>query len=190
MPATVLTRRFAMISGMQNSLPPFVDEATRVLVVGSMPGEMSLRRQQYYAHPRNAFWSIMGELLDFDPCCDYQVRLGALRSARIGLWDVLQACERVGSLDSAIAREGLEANDFGSLFERFPNIKWVFLNGAKAERVYIRMVAPAVTEQVEYRRLPSTSPANAAVSYSTKLDEWRAVVEVGLQGGDRTGDRT
>src|ERR1700736_657566 len=101
MRATVLARRFVMISGMPISFPPVVDDATRVLVLGSMPGEMSLRTQQYYAHPRNAFWCIMSELLRFDPCSDYQVRLRTLCSAGIGLWDALQACDRVGSLDSA-----------------------------------------------------------------------------------------
>ena len=144
-----------------------------------MPGEMSLRTQQYYAHPRNAFWCIMSELLRFDPCSDYQVRLRTLCSAGIGLWDALQACDRVGSLDSAITRESMVANDFGSLFTQFPNIKRVFFNGAKAEHIYLRMVAPALWADIEYRRLPSTSPANAAASYDAKLQAWRVVVDQG-----------
>jgi TDG/mug DNA glycosylase family protein len=162
---------------MPISFPPVVDGATRVLVLGSMPGEMSLRMQQYYAHPRNAFWRIMSEFLDFDLHSNYPARLSALRSAGIGLWDVLQACERQGSLDSAITRESMVANDFGSLFTQFPNIKCVFFNGAKAEHVYMRMAAPGLAADIEYCRLPSTSPANAAAPYGAKLQAWRAVVD-------------
>jgi TDG/mug DNA glycosylase family protein len=164
---------------MRTGLPPVVDDATRVLVLGSMPGDLSLQMQQYYAHPRNAFWRIMSDLVGFDAGSDYQARLSGLRSAGIGLWDVLQSCERPGSLDAAIVRGSMEINDFGAFFARNYGVRRVFFNGAKAEQVFLRLVAPNLGSPVTCVRLPSTSPANAAVAYDVKLRAWRAVVDVG-----------
>ncbi|HZQ33573.1 MAG TPA: DNA-deoxyinosine glycosylase [Mycobacterium sp.] len=163
---------------MPTSLPPVVDDRTRVLVLGSMPGEMSLRMQQYYAHPRNAFWCIMNDIIGFDVQADYPRRLEALRSAGIGLWDVLSFCERSGSLDSAIARDTMEANDFEALFTQYPGITRVFFNGAAAEQAFVRLVAPRIDLSVKWSRLPSTSPANAAMPYDAKLRAWRSVLDV------------
>ena len=164
---------------MPTGLPPVVDDGTRVLVLGSMPGQVSLQMQQYYAHPRNAFWRIMSELLGFDGHADYGARLDALRAAGIGLWDVLRLCDRPGSLDSAIVRDSMEANDFEKLFAQRPSITQVFFNGAKAEQVFRRLVAPNLARPPTYLRLPSSSPANAGVAYDAKLRAWRAVVDVG-----------
>jgi double-stranded uracil-DNA glycosylase len=158
-------------------LPPVVDGGTRVLVLGSMPGDMSLRMHQYYAHPRNAFWRIMTELVGLDS--DYPSRLEGLLSAGIGLWDVLHICERSGSLDSAIVRESMKVNDFGKLFAEHPAISRVFFNGARAEQVFQRQVVPSLGYPVFSTRLPSTSPANAVMPYVTKLRSWRAVLDVG-----------
>jgi TDG/mug DNA glycosylase family protein len=160
-------------------LPPVVDGRTRVLVLGSMPGGVSLQKQQYYAHPRNAFWRIMSNLIALDAHADYPARLHGLLCAGIGLWDVLRNCERPGSLDSAIVRDTMEANDFGALFLERPGISRVFFNGAKAEQVFRRLVAPGLCASITCARLPSSSPANAAVSYSAKLAAWRAVLDVG-----------
>jgi double-stranded uracil-DNA glycosylase len=160
-------------------LPPVVDDVTRVLVLGSMPGQVSLQKQQYYAHPRNAFWRIMGELLGFGGHADYPARLDALRASGIGLWDVLRLCDRPGSLDSAIVPVSMEVNDFEKLFTERPSIARVFFNGAKAEQVFQRLVAPKLARQPMYLRLPSSSPANAGVAYDAKLRAWRAVVDVG-----------
>lgn len=164
---------------MLTGLPPVVDDATRVLVLGSMPGEMSLQMQQYYAHPRNTFWRIMNGIIGVDPDAEYHVRLGGLRSAGIGLWDVLHLCDRPGSLDSAIVRETMEPNDFERLFTERPSICRVCFNGAKAAQVFERLVAPHLNSPFECHRLPSTSPANAAIPYDAKLRAWRAAVEVG-----------
>jgi double-stranded uracil-DNA glycosylase len=163
---------------MPTSLAPVVDARTRVLILGSMPGEVSLQMQQYYAHPRNAFWDIMSRLLGFDRNADYRDRLLSLLAAGIGLWDVLHICDRPGSLDSAIVRETMEVNDFGSLFAAQPNISQVCFNGAKAEQVFRRLVAPALGSSISCARLPSTSPANAAMPYGSKLEAWRAVLDV------------
>jgi double-stranded uracil-DNA glycosylase len=159
-------------------LPPVVDGGTRVLVLGSMPGELSLHLQQYYAHPRNDFWRIMSELVGFD-AREYEVRLAALRTAGIGLWDVLRICDRVGSLDAAIVEDSMKPNDFDALFARCPGIARVFFNGGKAEQVFRRRVLPGLGVPVECRRLPSTSATNAGYSFNAKLQAWRAVVDVG-----------
>jgi len=143
-----------------------------------MPGQVSLQMQRYYAHPRNAFWRIMSELVGFDVNLDYSTRLEALRAARIGLWDVLRICDRTGSLDSAIAPDSMEPNDFESLLSEYPGIDRVFLNGAKAEQVFTRLVTPRLSSPMVFRRLPSTSPANAGVPYDDKRRAWRAVVDV------------
>ena len=114
------------------SFPPVVSAGCRVLILGSMPGEASLRAGQYYAHPRNAFWPIMGRLCGAGPDLAYPQRLERLLAAGIGLWDVLQSCVRAGSLDSAIRDE--VANDLPALFAAYPRIDRVFFNGAKAGR--------------------------------------------------------
>jgi TDG/mug DNA glycosylase family protein len=158
-------------------LPPVVDGGTRVLVLGSMPGELSLRLQQYYAHPRNVFWRIMSELVGFD-APDYEQRLAALRTAGIGLWDVLRTCDRAGSLDAAIVEGSMEPNDFDAMFARFPGIVKVFFNGGKAEQVFRRMVLPGLAVQMEFGRLPSTSSTNARYTLGGKLQAWRAVLDV------------
>jgi hypoxanthine-DNA glycosylase len=164
---------------MPTGLPPVVDDATRVLVLGSMPGEISLQMQQYYAHPRNAFWRIMSDVIGVDLDADYQARVGQLLGAGIGLWDVLHLCDRPGSLDSAIVRETMEINDFERLFNAHPGIVRVRFNGAKAAQVFARLVAPQLHSPAERHRLPSTSPANAAIPYDAKLRAWRAAVDVG-----------
>jgi hypoxanthine-DNA glycosylase len=121
----------------------------------------------------------MSELLPVDAHADYPLRLAVLRAAGIGLWDVLRMCERVGSLDSAIVQDTMEPNDFETLFAAHPGIVRVFFNGAKAQQVFSRMMPPTLRLAVPCVRLPSTSPANAAVSYDAKLQAWRAVIDVG-----------
>lgn len=158
------------------SFPPIERTDARILILGSMPGEASLRAGQYYAHPQNLFWRIMGELLGTDPASPYEQRIQALKSARIALWDVLHTCRRKGSLDSAIDNGSLAPNDFAGFFRSHPRITRVFFNGAKAEECYRKHVLPRIEiESLEYLRLPSTSPANASITYERKLEAWRAV---------------
>lgn len=158
------------------SFPPIERVDARILILGSMPGEASLRAGQYYAHPQNLFWHIMGELLGTDPASPYEQRIRALKSARIALWDVLHSCRRKGSLDSAIDNCSLVPNDFAGFFRSHPRITRVFFNGAKAEECYRKHVLPrSEGGSLEYLRLPSTSPANASISYERKLEAWRAV---------------
>lgn len=153
---------------------PVADGNARVLVLGSMPGVASLQQARYYAHPRNAFWPIAGQVLGFDGSQEYHARLKALRSAGVALWDVLRACVRPGSLDSAISGQGLEPNDFAAFLEEHPGIRRICFNGAKAATLYRRHVLPVVAPAgMEYAALPSTSPAHAAAGFDAKLAAWR-----------------
>ena len=148
----------------------------RVLILGSMPGAKSLQLQQYYGHPHNAFWKIMGQLFDFDAAgMPYAERLAALQAHGIALWDVLASCERAGSLDSAIVDDSIVANDFAAFFAVHPAIVRVCFNGAKAESVFRRRVLPGLVSPhaIEYVRLPSTSPAHAGMPLAAKLAAWQ-----------------
>lgn len=111
---------------------PIENPAATVLILGSMPGKASLAAGEYYAHPRNAFWAIMGELIGARPDLPYQDRLKILRSSGIALWDVLGSCVRKSSLDSHIEIDSAVPNDFKSFFLRHPNITRVFFIGTKA----------------------------------------------------------
>lgn len=156
------------------SFPPVADEGATTLILGSMPGLESLRQQQYYAHPANAFWKIMGELVGANPALPYEARLRKLTRARIALWDVLASCERNSSLDAHIRNE--EANDFAGFFAHHTGVTHIFFNGAKAEQSFRKHVLgkqnlPPLTLQ----RLPSTSPAHAGMRFDEKLSAWKAV---------------
>ena len=152
------------------------------LLLGSMPGVRSLQQAQYYAHARNAFWPIMGALFGAAPELAYPERLRILQSHHIALWDVLQCCERIGSLDADIAEASIVANDFAAFFARHPDIGWVFFNGAKAEAAYKKYVLPTLPGNyaaLRYVRLPSTSPAHAGFSLIQKLEQWKIVKDLG-----------
>jgi TDG/mug DNA glycosylase family protein len=170
------------MSTRKQGFPPIADERAVTLILGSMPSEASLKKQQYYGHPRNAFWKIMAELFGFEQAASYAKRGAALKQNRIAVWDVLQACERQGSLDSAIVDSSITENNFVDFFQRHPNIRRVFFNGAKAEKEFIKRVLPTLTEQQKafaYKKLPSTSPAMASLSYEEKLREWSRVAGSG-----------
>lgn len=158
------------------SFPPVGNAAARILILGSMPGRESLRMGQYYAHPRNLFWPILGELAGAAPALAYERRIAALKRSRIALWDVLKSCVRAGSLDSRIEDDSLVANDFRSFFLRHPEITHVFFNGAKAEACFRKCVLPDHDfGPLRLQRLPSTSPAHAAMSYEQKLEAWQVI---------------
>ena len=158
------------------SFPPIAMPDARVLILGSMPGQASLAAGQYYAHPRNAFWPLMGKLLGFDSALDYPARVAVLNDARIAVWDVLASCHRPGSLDSAIAAESLVANDLAGFMANHRLVSHVFFNGGTAEKLFRRHVLPILgTTNLHLTRLPSTSPAHAALSFTQKLAAWNAV---------------
>lgn len=151
--------------------------SANVLILGSMPGKASLTAQEYYAHPRNAFWMIMEQLFGISSSAPYPQRLRQLTVKRVALWDVMQACRRKSSLDSDIVDASIVPNDFVSFFDAHPKIDRVYFNGAKAESSYRRHVSPlfASDDPVAYVRLPSTSPAHAAMSLQQKIAAWKQI---------------
>ena len=162
------------------SFAPIAGRGARILILGSMPGAASLKANRYYAHPHNAFWRITGALLGFDAAAPYAARRKALVAAGIAVWDVLQSCVRPGSLDARIVQDSEIANDFRAFLHTHPGITHVFFNGAKAEASFRRHVLPllAVTKTpLRYTRLPSTSPAHAAMPFRRKLAAWRAILK-------------
>lgn len=159
-------------------LPPIADRYARVLILGSMPGEASLAAGEYYAFRHNQFWRIAGEICGFAPDAPYARRKSVLKKARIALWDVLESCVRPGSLDSAIRADSMRVNDFAAFLAAHRDIRRVCFNGRKAESAWRRHVAPTLpkTRRLEYRLLPSTSPAHAGMGYLAKLRVWRSAV--------------
>ena len=158
--------------------PPVATAEARLLILGSMPGARSLEAEQYYAHPRNLFWPIIEALFDIPATWPYEARCEALAEKGVALWDVIGRCERAGSLDSAIRNQTLQPNDFADFFARHRKIRRVFFNGGKAEEVFRRRVLPTLDSlgaELTLTRLPSTSPAYAALSFEQKLAAWRAV---------------
>ncbi len=158
------------------SFKPVADQNARVLVLGSMPGVVSLNANQYYAHPRNAFWKIMADIYDFKVELPYARRLAKLKQSGLALWDVLHACDREGSLDSDIKSGSRIPNDFGRFFKDHQKIRLVGFNGAEAEKSYKIHVLPDLgVTNIKYVRLPSSSPAHA-VSLQKKTVAWREVL--------------
>ena len=158
------------------SFKPVAEKSASILILGSMPGKASLAAGEYYAHPRNLFWTITGDLLGFPPGLCYEERLEMLRSSGIALWDVLQSCVRESSLDTCIEAGSEVPNDFNAFFRQHPRITRVFFNGAKAEQCFQKHVRPLLkVNELQYLRLPSTSPANAGIPYEKKRLAWQAV---------------
>lgn len=155
--------------------PPIADRQARVLILGSMPGKESLRARQYYAHPRNAFWPIMGDLLGAKPELAYRARVALLKAAGIAVWDVLASCTRASSLDADIDSASLVVNDFDTFYRAHSHITQVFFNGAMAEKFYLKHVA-TLNRAIHYQRLPSTSPAHAGMAYAQKLAHWQTII--------------
>jgi TDG/mug DNA glycosylase family protein len=160
------------------SFPPIASVSARVLILGTMPGKVSLRARQYYAHPQNAFWRIVGGILGFDPVGPYDARIAAVQSAGIAVWDVLKSCIRPSSMDSAIDAASAVPNDFPMFFAEYPQIRRICFNGATAQALFTKHVRPHLAAEpgVQYMRLPSTSPANASVPLSDKIRAWQAIV--------------
>ena len=161
-------------------LPAVADADAHTLILGSMPGAASLAAQSYYAHPRNAFWPIMGALFGAAPALPYGERLAILRRHGLALWDVMAECERSGSLDAAIIKQSVVANDFSAFFAVHRKIERIFFNGAAAETAFRRHVLPALQAQpLRLLRLPSSSPAHAALSHTDKLAAWAVIRDAG-----------
>jgi hypoxanthine-DNA glycosylase len=139
----------------------------------------SLEAVQYYAHPRNAFWPIMGELFAVNHKASYESRICELEKLPLILWDTLQACRRPGSLDSNIDISSAQANDFPALLRQSPDISAIAFNGATSEKYFRKLVVPILPgiTDIELLRMPSTSPANAGISFAQKLAAWRRILD-------------
>jgi hypoxanthine-DNA glycosylase len=158
------------------SFPPVATPDARLLILGSVPGRESLRRQQYYAHPRNAFWRIIAEILGAPHGLAYEERLRLLTASGIALWDVIGSCRRETSLDSDIEPQSIAVNDFIRFFAAHRHIATVCFNGGAAETTFRRHILPVLDldrHPLDFQRLPSTSPANAGMPYPEKLARWR-----------------
>jgi hypoxanthine-DNA glycosylase len=155
------------------SFKPIIDENSRVLILGTMPGPESLARGEYYANPRNQFWKIIYRILDEreEPPSDYEEKIGFLKMNGIALWDVLKSCEREGASDSKIANG--KPNDFKTRLRKDPNLRRIFFNGGEAGR-QMKKVNGLDPKLIESKPLPSTSPANTLPLFS-KMNCWRKI---------------
>ncbi len=159
-----------------NGFPAIAGADARVLILGTLPGQASLQKGEYYGQPRNAFWRIMGELFGVLPAMPYEERQRRIVASRVALWDVCAAAHRPGSLDSAIDAASVRANDLAGFLDTHRAVSLVCFNGSKVEALYRRLVLPgAGLRAVRYETLPSTSPAHAAMPYDEKLRRWSVV---------------
>ncbi|AUW57307.1 DNA-deoxyinosine glycosylase [Sphingobium sp. SCG-1] len=159
---------------LKRGLPPIVDADTRLLILGSLPGDKSLQASQYYAHPRNHFWNLVGGVIDVPlRALDYSDRLATLRQHRIGLWDVVASASRRGSLDAAM--RDIEPNMLVDFVGTLPNLAAVAFNGKTAFMQGVKALAPV--KELALIPLPSSSPAHA-VDLSVKYAAWTALREV------------
>jgi hypoxanthine-DNA glycosylase len=156
----------------KKSFPPVVDENTRLLVLGSLPGEVSLAQSRYYAHPRNTFWLLMGEVVGEDlVSLDYEARLAALKRHNVGLWDVVAEASRKGSLDADI--RDIAGNDLAGLIATLPKLEVIAFNGAASAKIGSAQLG-ALADRLRLIALPSSSPAYAG-RMEMKLEAWRAL---------------
>ncbi|WP_297986199.1 DNA-deoxyinosine glycosylase [uncultured Chryseobacterium sp.] len=156
-----------------SSFPPIADKNSKILILGSIPGAKSLQMQQYYAHPQNKFWKIICEILGEEFTTDYAERISMLKKHNIALWDVIDSCERKGSLDSDIKNE--EANQISKLLVEYRNIQAIFCNGQKSFKNLQKLLGKDF--RVPVIALPSTSPAHASLKYEEKALSWRKILD-------------
>lgn len=153
-----------------NSFPPIVDQDSEILILGSVPGTKSLEMKQYYAFPQNQFWRILFHLFDEEFSQDYETRINLLKRNKVALWDVIESCERKGSLDTEIKDE--IDNDISKLIEDHPNIKMIFCNGQKSHKNLLKILGKDF--KVPIIVLPSTSPLHT-VKFEEKLESWKVM---------------
>jgi hypoxanthine-DNA glycosylase len=159
-----------------HSFTPIIDQDSRVLILGSMPGKISLEKEQYYAHPLNKFWTFIYSVFNLQPDLTYEAKTFFLKSRHIALWDVIEDCERYGSSDSKIINPVI--NDVAGLLARYPNIKSILFNGKKAEKLFNQNLKNIPACGIKLNTLPSSSPANARINWDQKMAEWKVVKDL------------
>lgn len=163
------TPDFSLADELKRCFPPVVDAQTRVLVLGSLPGEKSLAAARYYAHPQNRFWHLISDVISVDLVGqDYATRLQTLLAHRVGLWDVVAEARRAGSLDSNIRDHA--ANDLISVIRSLPALNAVAFNGGTAARLGLKQLA-AHPHGLDIILLPSSSPAYTR-PFAEKREQW------------------
>ena len=153
------------------SFPSLSNPEASILLLGTMPGVKSLELNEYYGHPQNNFWKLLALVFEEDIPKEYHQKKEVLQRNKIAVWDVLQACERQGSLDSAIMKE--VPNDFTEFLNQHPNIKIIAFNGQKAAAYFKKHIQ--ISGNYQLITLPSSSPANASKSFEYKLMEWKII---------------
>lgn len=158
------------------SFKPSIDNSSEILILGSMPGVKSLEESQYYAHPQNRFWRVMGALCGCPELSslEYSEKLKVLLDNKIALWDTIKSCEREGSLDSGIERE--VPNDIKGLLKKYKSIKIICLNGNKSFSMFKKHF-PDLLKTKKCLKMPSTSPANARYRIDNLIEEWQIITQ-------------
>ena len=161
----------------KEGLAPVIATTSRVLILGSLPGDRSLEMQQYYAHPRNHFWEILGAVFDCTLRSSYQEKIKFVLAHGLALWDVLKAADRKGSLDANITKA--LPNEFGELLAAYPNIRLIALNGGTAAGHFrsIHRRDPSIFAGRQCIELPSSSgiPGRNVLSLEEKIKRWDAI---------------
>jgi hypoxanthine-DNA glycosylase len=158
---------------LKQALQPLIDNSTVILIMGTMAGEQSIAKQQYYANRGNLFWKILFAVFEEEFSTSYEDRKALVKKYNIGLWNVLKSCKREGSSDAKITEETI--NDFESLHKQFPNIKYVFFESKAAAKYFHKHTIPQ--EGITYITLPSTSGLNAGLTKTEKMEQWKAVAQ-------------
>ena len=152
------------------------------LVLGSLPGKLSLQQKEYYANPRNAFWRIMASLYSFDPNLPYLDRLNLLKQQHVGLWDTISEARRPGSLDSSIDSKTIRVNQLHQLICEHSSLSQIIFNGQTSAKVFRQQVVPLIPQprlqRLQLVTCPSTSPAFASMSFEEKLDRWQSAFNI------------
>jgi hypoxanthine-DNA glycosylase len=161
---------------LKKALDPLIDHSTIILIMGTMAGEQSIAKQEYYANRGNLFWKILFAIFEEEFSASYEDRKALVKKYNIGLWNVLQSCKREGSSDASITEETI--NDFEGLHKQYPNIKYVFFESKAAAKYFLKHTAPQ--EGITYITLPSTSGLNAGLTKEKKIAQWKTVSEIAL----------
>ena len=161
---------------IEQGFKPLLGTEPKVLILGTMPSVQSLKTQQYYGHPRNAFWWIMSELFGFDYALSYLDRVDCITKKQVAVWDVIASCHRPGSLDSNIDQHTLTPNCLSELIASTPSLRLIAFNGQVAQKLFKKFIGEQAW-QGDIVILPSTSPANAGMTKEDKLCRWSKITE-------------